>query len=216
MARQQRFVLPGYPQHVIQRGSNDHSIFGAEADQRFYLSVLRESAVRYRCLVHAYVLMRNHVHLLVTPMGEDGIGRLMQSLGRRYAHHFNRRYGRTGTLWEGRYRATILDCDEYLLRCYRYVELNPVRAGMAAYAGDYRWSSYAYNAHGDPDILIEPHPVYLLLGRSREERIHVYRDLFRVPIDPHDLDEIRDATNKARVLGDDRFKGCIESLSQTG
>lgn len=156
MARQPRYVLPGQPQHVIQRGNNRDVIFVAEADYRFYLDKLKDACDRMGCEVHAYVLMTNHVHLLMTPYEENSLGRVMQSLGRRYVQYFNYRYRRTGTLWEGRYRATLIDAESYLLTCYRYIELNPVRAGMVSHPGDYPWSSYRSNALGQrfflPDI----------------------------------------------------------------
>ena len=132
MARQPRFLLPGHPQHVIQRGNNRQVIFADEADCRLYLDTLKEACERFACHVHAYVLMTNHVHLLMTPDCKAGIGKVMQSLGRRYVQYFDYRYRRSGTLWEGRYRAALLDTEPYLLTCYRYIELNPLRAGMVA------------------------------------------------------------------------------------
>ena len=130
MARQPRFVLPGHPQHVIQRGNNRNVIFAEDADYCIYKDKLGEACERFRCRVHAYVLMTNHVHLLITPETEQGISKVMQSLGRQYVQYFNYRYQRTGTLWEGRYKASLLDTTQYLLTCYRYIELNPVRACM--------------------------------------------------------------------------------------
>ena len=127
MARHPRFVIPGQPQHVIQRGNNREVIFAADQDYRFYLEKLKEACDRHQCDVHAYVLMSNHVHLLMTPHQEEGIGKVLQALGRSYVQYFNYSYGRTGTLWEGRYKATLIDSDNYLLSCCRYIELNPVR-----------------------------------------------------------------------------------------
>ena len=137
MARQPRFILPGYPQHVIQRGNNRHIIFADAADYRFYRQQLIDARERFSCRVHAYVLMSNHVHLLITPDIAAGIGKVMQSLGRCYVQYFNYRYRRTGTLWEGRYKAAPLDSEQYLLTCYRYIELNPVRAGMVRRPGEH-------------------------------------------------------------------------------
>lgn len=142
MVRQSRFILPGYPQHVIQRGNNRHIIFADEADCCFYRDKLIEACERFSCRIHAYVLMTNHVHLLITPDIEAGIGKVMQSLGRSYVRYSNDCYRRTGTLWEGRYKAALLETALYLLTCYRYIELNPVCAGMVARQGDYGWSSY--------------------------------------------------------------------------
>ncbi len=213
MARQPRYVLPGHPQHVIQRGNNKDVIFCAEEDYRFYLEALSDACERFGASVHSYVLMTNHVHLLVTPHAEDSLGRVMQSLGRKYVQYFNYQYQRTGTLWEGRYKATLLDTDAYLLTCYRYIELNPVRAGMVPGPGDYPWSSYGTNALGCVDELVTPHPLYLRLGRDDGERQVTYRGLFRRHVAPEDLDAIREATNKAWVLGNDQFRARIEALT---
>ena len=147
MARLPRFVLPGQPQHVIQRGNNRQDIFRAKGDYHYYLEKLGEVADKHQCDIHAYVLMTNHVHLLVTPHQENSIGKMMQTLGRYYVQYFNDRYQRTGTLWEGRYKATLIDTEQYLLTCMRYIELNPVRAkNMAKHASEYPWSSYRCNA----------------------------------------------------------------------
>ena len=212
MARQPRFALPWHPQHVIQRGNNRDRIFADDRDYLVYLETLEEACVEHDCLVHAYVLMSNHVHILITPGTEIGISKAMQSLGRRYVQYFNRRYRRTGTLWEGRYKATLLDTDRYLLTCYRYIELNPVRAGMVETPADYRWSSYRYNALGFNDPLIAPHELYLKLGDTGQIRQEAYRKLFVNGIDQSDLSNIREATNKAWVLGNNRFKAHVQRL----
>ena len=212
MARQPRFLLPGHPQHVIQRGNNRQVIFADEADCRLYLDTLKEACERFACHVHAYVLMTNHVHLLMTPDCKAGIGKVMQSLGRRYVQYFNYRYRRSGTLWEGRYRAALLDTEPYLLTCYRYIELNPLRAGMVASPEAYLWSSHRCNALGEPDVLVTPHPLYLQLAESAEQRYRSYRELFRDAMEAVAVDAIREATNKAWVLGDDRFRMEIEDL----
>lgn len=210
MARLPRFVLPGYPQHVIQRGNNRQRILFDEDDYWFLWERLNAAAEKFECEIHAYVLMPNHFHLLVTPAREDGIGKLMQYVGRYYVQYFNRRHDRTGTLWEGRYRATLLDPATYLLPCSRYVELNPVRAAFVANPEDYAWSSYAGNALGADDKLITLHPVYNRLGRSRTARQTAYREGFSQPLDDALIKRIRDATNKAWVLGDDGFCQSIE------
>ena len=212
MARQPRFVLPGQPQHVIQRGNNRDVIFANDADYHFYLETLMQACERHGCQVHAYVLMTNHVHLLITPESETGISLVMQSLGRRYVQYFNYRYRRTGTMWEGRYKATLLDTEQYLLVCYRYVELNPVRAAMVGYAGDYLWSSYRHNALGMPDALITRHDIYQALGPDDALRQQRYMALFEHCIDPTVIDGIREATNKGWVFGNDRFKDKIRVL----
>jgi len=207
MARLPRYVLARQPQHVIQRGNNRQAIFGADSDYRFFLEKLHAAAEEHGCAIHAYVLMTNHVHLLVTPHQEDGIGKMMQMLGRYYVQYFNYSHRRTGTLWEGRYRATLIDTEQYLLTCMRYIELNPVRANnMAAHPSEYPWSSYRCNALGEQNRLLTPHPEYQRLGKTGEERQAAYRQLFRVRIADNTLDKIREATNKAWVLGDNRFK----------
>jgi len=212
MARHARFIVPGHPQHVIQRGNNRKVIFVCEEDFRFYLEKLEAACRACLCKIHAYILMTNHVHLLVTPETEESLGRMMQSLGRSYVQYFNYRYRRTGTLWEGRYKSTLLDSDRYLLTCYRYIELNPVRAGMVRDPGEYTWSSYHVNAYGGQDRLVQPHELYLRLANNREDRQVAYRALFKRHIDHQTLGDIRQATNTEWVLGDSRFKTQIEAL----
>ncbi len=213
MARLPRFVIPGQPQHVIQRGNNREVIFVSDDDYRFYLEHLDDACKQYQCEVHAYVLMTNHVHLLMTPRAENGISKVMQSLGRRYVQHFNYTYDRTGTLWEGRYKATLIDSEQYLLTCSRCIELNPVRAQMVNHPSEYPWSSYCYNALGTVNALLIPHLLYKRLGKSSDARQRVYRQLFRARIKEMTLEEIREATNKAWVMGNDRFKAKVEKLT---
>ena len=211
MARLPRFIIPGQPQHVIVRGINREPIFCREEDYRFYLEKLTYACIKYQCDVHAYVLMSNHVHLLMTPQTEDGIGKVMQTLGRYYVQYFNFHYQRTGTLWEGRYKATLIDSETYLLTCCRYIELNPVRAqGMVDHPSKYPWSSYHCNALGRGNNNITPHSLYLRLGDTDEDRQKAYRALFKSQITEITLKEIRQATNKAWLLGDSQFKQKIE------
>jgi putative transposase len=212
--RKPRFTLPGVPQHVIQRGNNREPCFLAEMDYRRYLEDLQTVAEKYRCRLHAYVLMTNHVHLLLTPMEDQGIGEMMQALGRRYVYYVNKTYRRTGTLWEGRYKASLVDSEAYLLTCMRYIELNPVRAGMVNHAGEYKWSSYGANAQGRDDVLLSSHPLYTALGPNPEARQQTYRELFRHHVDAAQLHEIRDALNHELVLGRSYFKDKIEALTQ--
>lgn len=207
MARLPRFILPGQPQHVIQRGNNRQNIFRAKGDYQYYLEKLTDAAEKHNCHIHAYVLMTNHVHLLMTPQTEHGIGKMMQMIGRYYVQYFNNKYKRTGTLWEGRYKATLIDTEDYLLTCMRYIEQNPVRAkGMVSHPSDYLWSSYPFNALGQKDALIAPHLEYKRLGKTEKERQLAYQHLFRARIPEITLNAIRDATNKAWVLGSSRFK----------
>jgi putative transposase len=217
MARLPRYVIPGQPQHVIQRGNNRQAIFGAEADYQFFRDALVEAASKHELAIHAYVWMTNHIHLLATPGEDNSISKVFQSVGRKYVQYFNYTYGRSGTLWEGRYRATVVDSEQYLLTLMRYIELNPVRAGMVAHPRDYPWSSYAFNAQGErgPNAdWLTPHREYLRLGRSGEERQSAYRQLFKAAISGADLKEIREATHKGWALGSERFKETVESLAQ--
>jgi putative transposase len=213
MARLPRFFIEGQPQHLIQRGNNRAPIFAAEDDYRFYLEALAEASERYGCEIYAYVLMTNHVHLLVAPQTELSLPKTLQSVGRRYVQHFNRAYERTGTLWEGRYRATLIDSERYLLTCMRYIELNPVRAGMVRHPRDYLWSSYRSHADGESDPLVQEHPLYRRLGRSAVARQAAYRQLFRAQIAQADLEAIRQATNKAWALGDVGFREKMAALT---
>jgi putative transposase len=204
MPRHARLRLAGHPCHVIQRGVNRSICFVDDHDRRVYLSLLRGQASGNDCAVHAYVLMTNHVHLLVTPRGEAGISNMMKGIGERYVPYFNRKHGRTGTLWEGRFRSNIVQSEGYLFSCYRYIELNPVRAGMVAAPGDYPWSSYAANASTASSHLVTPHDLYLRLGASPEERVAAYLRLFGAPTDD-EIRRIREAANGGFALSDARF-----------
>ncbi|MEE9397665.1 MAG: transposase [Methylococcales bacterium] len=213
MARLPRYFVKGQAQHIIQRGNNRAPIFAQDEDYHFYLKCLRDAIKRNNLSIHAYVLMTNHVHLLASPKTENSISKTMQSVGRRYVQYFNYTYNRTGTLWEGRYKATVISSDQYLLTCMRYIELNPIRAGMATHPRDYKWSSYLANADGENNKLIKQHLLYRQLGSNTAKRQSAYRQLFRAAIGQSDLEAIREATNKGWVLGNDRFCGRIERLS---
>ncbi len=210
MARLPRIVIPGQPQHVILRGNNRSEIFCADADYQFYLEKLQQACSKHGCKLHAYVLMTTHVHLLITPQGEPSLAKSIQMLGRYYVQYYNYSYQRTGTLWEGRYKATLIDSESYLLTCMRYIELNPVRADMASHPSEYPWSSYRHNALGQSDERVTPHLEYHRLGNTDDERQAAYRQLFKSRIPEASLAEIREATNKAWVLGNDRFKQRIQ------
>lgn len=214
MPRKPRFILPGQPQHVIIRGINREPVFYDTADYHYYLSKLQEALEKHCCACHAYVLMTNHVHLLLTPQTEYGIGKAIQMLGRYYVQYFNYTYGRTGTLWEGRYKASLVDTEQYLLTCYRYIELNPVRARMVAHPSDYPWSSYRCNGMGEADPLIKPHSKYNELGHTPAIRQGSYRALFKAHISEKQLDMIRTATHHEWVLGSDYFKAKIRQKLQ--
>ncbi|MFT6388627.1 MAG: putative transposase [Cellvibrionaceae bacterium] len=206
MPRQPRFVLVGHPQHVIIRGNNREPIFYADEDYRFYLEKLTEACDKHACQIHAYVLMTNHVHLLITPNKEEGISKVVQMVGRYYVQYFNYTYRRTGTLWEGRYKASLIDSERYALLCYRYIELNPVRADMVDHPSLYPWSSYRCNAVGKFDALVSPHSTYKALGADNIARQAAYRELFVGQIDVKTLSQIREMTNKCWVLGSEYFK----------
>lgn len=214
MARKPRFVLPGYTQHVIQRGLDRQACFFTTEDYRAYLELLHEAAGKYGCHVHAYILMTNHVHLLVTQQQASGVSFLMQRLAQRYVRSVNRRYQRSGTLWEGRYKAGLVETDHHLLTCMRYIELNPVRAGMVSHPAEYAWSSYRHNAQGMADPAITPHRLYQQLAASPQSRCTAYRGLFASCIVTEKLDEIRHTVKQELVLGSTSFKRQIECLLQ--
>jgi putative transposase len=205
MPRRARVMLPNVPLHVIQRGNNHPVCFIADEDYAFYLDWLKEYAAKTGCLIHAYVLMSNHVHLLLSSTTTEGAGALMKALGQRYVQYVNRTYRRSGTLWEGRFRSCLTQEESYLLACQRYIELNPVRAGMVEHPAEYRWSSYRINAQGEESDLLTPHPLYQALGVSAADRQVAYRELFRYELEPGLVDAIRQATNGNYALGDDRF-----------
>ena len=212
MPRRARLCIPDIPWHIIQRGNNRGTCFYAADDCRRYLHTLGEMASKYACDVHAYVLMTTHVHLLLTPHCAESAGLLMKHLGQRYVQYLNRRYGRSGTLWEGRYRSCLTQSEAYVLACYRYIECNPVRAGMVDHPRAYPWSSYRANGEGTHDALITPHEEYQRLGVGDDERRFHYRALVGARPDIDRLDEIRDATNGNYALGNDRFRADIERL----
>ncbi|NDP47842.1 MAG: transposase [Sulfuriferula multivorans] len=217
MARLPRYVIPGQPQHIIQRGNNRQIIFAEEADYSFFRDALVEAANKHGLAIHAYVWMTNHVHLLATPEFDDSISKVFQSVGRRYVQYFNYTYKRSGTLWEGRYRATVVDSERYLLTLMRYIELNPVRAGMVVAPQDYPWSSYRRNALGEGGTnadWLSSHEEYSRLGLDDADRQKAYRALFDTAIDRGDLAEIRDCTHKGWALGGERFRAEIEALGQ--
>jgi REP-associated tyrosine transposase len=212
MPRRARLRVAGLPLHIIQRGNNRAPCFYADEDFGLYLHHLAQLATRFDCAVHAYVLMTNHVHLLLTPARPDGASLLMKHLGQRYVQYVNKCYRRSGTLWEGRFRSSIVQRDGYALKCQRYIELNPVRAGMVPHPRDYAWSSYRTNAELRTSGLVIPHEEYLGLGETPELRAAAYRDSFRFELDATDLREIRLAANGGFALGNDRFKAEIAEM----
>ena len=209
MPRRARIHLPGVPQHVIQRGVDRQPVFFSDNDCLRYLEWLGEYTQKKGISLHAYCLMTNHVHLLLTAPEADDLGVLMQDIGRRYVQYVNRTYHRSGGLWEGRYKASFVQTERYLLSCMRYVELNPVRAVMVAAPGDYRWSSYRANAFGVENKLITSHEIYLALASEVEKRQQLYQKLFVTEADDLAWSLIRTATQQGVVVSDSRFADVI-------
>jgi putative transposase len=210
MPRPRRYFIPGQSLHVLQRGCNGAEIFFEDTDRSQYLDWLKEAADDYGCAIHAYVLMPNHVHLLVTPSRDYSLPRMMQSLGRRYVRRINHTYGSSGTLWEGRYRAAPVDASACFIPCCRYIELNPVRAGLVKHPRQWGWSSYRANAEGKPDSRLTRHPAYNGLAGAHRDRARAYRDLFGDALDEAFLAAVRNATNGGWALGSEAFRRDIE------
>lgn len=213
MPRRPRVHLDGMPLHIVQRGHNRQACFFSENDYLAYLHWLDEALKKEDCSLHAYVLMTNHVHLLITPEKGESVSRVMIGLGRRYVQYINKTYKRTGTLWDGRYKSSLIDADNYLLLCQRYIELNPVRAAMVSDPADYVWSSYRHHGLGVTNRYLSPHPLYLALDQTPSARQSNYRDLFRAQLDQAALGDIRLALNQSQPLGDSRFHAQIESVT---
>ncbi len=213
MPRKPRFYLPGAPVHAVQRGHNKAAIFFDNFDYLEYLCCLKQAADACGCAVHAYVLMTNHVHLLLTPDQPTSVARLFQSLGRHYVRYINATYRRHGSLWEGRYKSNIIQSQTYLLACQRYIEMNPIRAGVVNYPAKYRWSSYAANALGVSNPVVTEHAEYLAMGRSPADRQSAYRDLFDSPLDVDELELLGYALQSGTPLGSAKFISQIEAMS---
>ena len=205
MARLPRLTLPGYPHHIIQRGNNRQPIFAATADYQVLLNLLDENARKFEVAIHAYVLMTNHFHLLATPQTTDGLPQMMQAVGRRYVRYFNDRQKRSGTLWEGRYRSTLIQTDRYLLACMAYIDLNPVRAGLVAQARDYPWSSHGHFIGQHLDKLVTPHPLYWELGNTPFAREATYADWVQAGISSVQQQALTDAALSGWALGEPDF-----------
>lgn len=211
MPRPRRLNLVGIPQHITQRGNNRQDCFFDDEDRLTYLELLHRAAVRRACFIHAYVLMTNHVHILMTPTVADGASRLMQDMGREYVRYINRIYRRSGTLFEGRFKSSPVDSAVYCLICYRYIELNPVRAAMVQAPADYRWSSHRCNGLGRADDLITPHEEWLALGKNHRSRCTAYLGLFDQPPEHDRIENIRYSNRKGLPLGGTAFKSQIET-----
>tara|TARA_R110002050_G_scaffold71891_3_gene154663 strand:+ start:49679 stop:50401 length:723 start_codon:yes stop_codon:yes gene_type:complete len=211
MARLPRLFIKDCPQHIIQRGNNRQATFFADEDYTVYLDKLKDFSVKYQVKVHAYVLMTNHVHLLLSTEHDGAISKMMQSIGRYFVLYINNTYQRTGTLWEGRYKSTLVDSDNYLFTVMRYIEMNPVRAGMVDHPEEYPWSSYQANAVGKAIELLTPHEQYVKLADTHTERLSRYVGLFDEYLSDNTIELIRAATNKAWILGSELFKRQVET-----
>lgn len=209
MPRRARMYLPDYPYHIVQRGNNREACFIEPENFQFYLDLWKEVSLRYGVSVHAYCLMTNHIHVLATPEDKTSISNTMKVVGSRYAQYVNKKYKRTGTLWEGRHRSSLVQTEKYFLTCCRYIELNPVAAKMVKHPEEYRWSSYHSNAWGDEGWLVT-HDEYMCLGETKAKRCQNYRALFKNNLDVDDVDLIRKAAHFCQPVSDDQFKQAIE------
>ncbi len=202
-------ILPGVAVHIIQRGNNRANCFRGDSDYLVYLAHLRQLSEKYQCALHAYCLMTNHVHLLLTPAAAEACTGLMRDLGQRYVQYFNGRHARSGTLWEGRFRSCLVESARYVLACYRYIELNPVRAALVHHPAGYLWSSHAVNSGMRSDPLIAPHAEYLGIATGAEPPAAAYRALCEEPVEAPLQQAIRDATNAGYPLASDAFKTTV-------
>ncbi len=214
MARLPRLTLPGYPHHILQRGNNRQSIFALAADYQMLLDLLHDNARKFDVAIHAYVLMSNHFHLLATPQTADGLPQMMQAVGRRYVRYFNDSQQRSGTLWEGRYRSTLIQAERYLLACMAYIDLNPVRAGVVSHARDYPWSSYGHYGGQRIDKLITPHPLVWALGNTPFAREAAYADLVQAGISPVQQVALTDAVLSGWALGEPDFVAELQKKTE--
>lgn len=210
MPRRARMYLPELPYHIVQRGNNREACLIGPESYQFYLELWKEISKRYGVWVHSYCLMTNHIHFLVTPTTDTSISNTMKVVGSRYAQYINKKYGRTGTLWEGRHRSSLVQSEKYFLVCCRYIELNPVRSGMVGVPEEYQWSSYSSNAWSD-DSWITRHTEYERLGETRDKQCDSYRELFKGHIEVRDRHLIRQATHYCQPVEDDRFRQEIEN-----
>jgi putative transposase len=212
MARSPRITIPAYPHHIIQRGNNRAATFFADDDYCFFLECLRRAKIKCRCRIYVYVLMTNHFHLLVEPAEIGDLGRFMQSVGRRYVRYINETYGRSGTLWEGRFKSAAVSRDQYLIACSRYIELNPLRAGIVEHPKHYRWSSYQRRGLGVSDGLLDDDPWYTGLGTTEQERQEEYRQWIDSQINQSEWVQIRQATQRGRLIGKETFQKQVEEM----
>lgn len=214
MARLPRLTVPHYPHHIIQRGNNRQEIFQGRADYELLLDLIDENAKKHQVAIHAYVLMSNHFHLLATPETAEGIPQMMQAVGRRYVRNYNLRHQRTGTLWEGRYRSTLIQAERYLLACMVYLDLNPVRAGMVADPADYGWSSHQHYIGRRTDKLVTPHPLYWELGNTPFARDQAYSELVRAGIGQEQQRALTDSVLRGWALGEPDYVADLQRRTE--
>jgi len=214
MPRSARLVLPGIPLHVIQRGVNRAALFIDDEDRRPYLRLLRNACQKQAIAIHAFVLMGNHVHLLMTPSTAEGLAPAMRQCGQNYVQYFNMRYVRSGTLLEGRFKSCLVDSDGYLLMVHRYIELKPVRAAMVAITEDYRWSSARVYLGLEHNPMLTPHPCYTLLGPTPKARADAYGQWLRASIQPQERERIVAYVAQERALGSRRFQDMVQQALQ--
>ena len=210
MARAPRLVVPNQPHHIIQRGNDGQVIFHHDDDYLMFLTWLREASKQFKVAIHAYVLMANHLHLLASPSDAEGLGRMMQWIGRFYVPYFNRKYSRSGTLWQGRFKTSVIDSEMYFMRCSRYIEMNPVRAGFVTHVSEYKWSSYAHHVGDRLDGIIADHPLYWALGNTPFEREAAYRQFMMQLVTQNEVDSLNQSVLKGLALGSEQFKIALE------
>jgi putative transposase len=210
MARQPRLVVPSQAHHIVQFAVDRQVIFRDPDDHQHFLSWLKDAAKLYKVAIHAYVLMPDHLHILATPADAEGLARMMQWAGRHYVPYFNRKYQRAGTLWQGRFKATVIEAASYLLLCSRFIELNPVRDGLVSNPLDYRWSSYTHHVGSEPDPLVVDHMIYWSLGNTPFQREAAYKQLTEQALTLSEMQDLRDSVHKGWVLGSEAFKNELE------
>lgn len=214
MARLSRLVIPNQPHHIIQQGNNQQSIFCDTADYLIFINWLREASRQFKVAIHAYVLMANHLHILASPSDMDGMSKMMQWIGRHYVPYFNQKYSRSGTLWQGRFKATVIDPESYFMMCCIYIESNPVRVGLVGLPGDYPWSSYQHHIGLKVDPLITDHSLYWALGNTPFQREAAYKNLAYEGVNETEVAALTAATLKGWALGSDAFVVSLEKLTQ--
>ncbi len=210
MPRKPRFYLPNYPVHIVQRGHNNKNVFFENEDYKVYLDWLQEGSEWYEVPIHAYALLPNQIHILASPPDKEAASRMMQYQGRRYVPYVNATYGKTGTIWQGRYKASLIDPDTYLLNCMTYIEGLPVREGLSKSPGPYKWSSFKRNAQGKKNALITPHAAYLDIGRGDKKRQEKYTAMSKAGLSDEIITDISDAWQTGTPLGSDKFKKMVE------